>query len=534
MLLKEPEIKRLVNICLHGGADIIPIHLPNGRDTRWPGFCNPSILWDEKDQDFKFILRNVNYVLHANKYIDKNWTGWGPLYYANPDFDGKNLKTQNYIAASKDPFTNPFVFSLIKTAPYTPRWEFQGQEDARVVRWNDQLMTTGVRRDDNTTGQGRMEIMHLKDSGSNDAVEYSQGYTVRIQGPGKDDSYCEKNWMPITDIPYHYVQCTNPTRIYKVNSGGGIELVVEKPKINLPGHEYPLMEHDMLRGSSQCIPWNGGHVAIVHTCELWFTGNHRKVARYNHLFVFWDADWNIKATSPVFSFNDHPVEFTCGLAFHDGFFYIPFALQDNHTYLMKVPEPVIHNFIFNKDNMMDMFHHLDQATSLYQGADSTLFDPKATADGLYNMAVEYNKQGQLAKAYCILSYVLDRQQDLVWNVVSVYDARFVMARVLADLGRRDNMEISLWLQCINEDRSIPDGWLAAAMFYLYRGGYVEALFHAETAWKLYNEGNRSHFYNKQDIESAYESCRWETNEYTRSYPYFITHGINKDFDKKVF
>lgn len=38
----------------------------------------------------------------------------------------------------------------------------------------------------------------------------------RIEPPTK--SYCEKNWMPILDMPFHYVKWTSPTEVVKVNT----------------------------------------------------------------------------------------------------------------------------------------------------------------------------------------------------------------------------------------------------------------------------------------------------------------------------
>lgn len=39
----------------------------------------------------------------------------------------------------------------------------------------------------------------------------------RIPAPGANDTYCEKNWMPILDMPYHYVKWSNPLEIVKVD-----------------------------------------------------------------------------------------------------------------------------------------------------------------------------------------------------------------------------------------------------------------------------------------------------------------------------
>ena len=62
--LQEPQVKHFVNYCLLGGARIrkMDLHL---NDPMWPGSCNPSIMYDKKTEKFKFIVRNVNYVMHG-------------------------------------------------------------------------------------------------------------------------------------------------------------------------------------------------------------------------------------------------------------------------------------------------------------------------------------------------------------------------------------------------------------------------------------------------------------------------------------
>jgi len=99
----------------------------------------------------------------------------------------------------------------------TPVWEFIGLEDARVVDWKDKLYLTGVRRDTKTDGEGRMELSTI-DAGSKETERY------RIEPPTK--SYCEKNWMPILDMPFHYVKWTNPTEVIKVDPKTGTSKTV--------------------------------------------------------------------------------------------------------------------------------------------------------------------------------------------------------------------------------------------------------------------------------------------------------------------
>lgn len=94
----------------------------------------------------------------------------------------------------------------------TPVWEFIGLEDARLVKWEDKLFMIGVRRDTKPNGEGRMELSEIEVT-SKGVKEINR---IRIQSPDPK-SYCEKNWMPILDMPYHMVKWTNPTEVVRLN-----------------------------------------------------------------------------------------------------------------------------------------------------------------------------------------------------------------------------------------------------------------------------------------------------------------------------
>ena len=49
---------------------------------------------------------------------------------------------------------------------------------------------------------------------TNDKVIEINRYRIGV--PDKT-SYCEKNWMPIIDKPFHFVKWSNPTEIVKVS-----------------------------------------------------------------------------------------------------------------------------------------------------------------------------------------------------------------------------------------------------------------------------------------------------------------------------
>ena len=522
IVLQEPDVKYFVNYCLMGGATVTPMDI-DIHDPMWPGWCNPSIMWDERDQNFKMIIRNVNYVLHGASDMIKNQSSWGPVLYSIPESDGRNLKTRNFIGTCKDPATDPWHFQLINTTPYTPIWEFQGEEDARILRWDDKIYTTGVRRDDNKDGRGRMELMHISESGAHELS--------RVKVKALDESsYCEKNWMPIKDMPFHYVQLANPTVVVKTNpKTGKTEEVVRKERV----HGMVDEKFDLLRGSSQVVSWGDYYVALVHTCELWLTPNDRKYSKYLHVFVVWDKDWNIVRMSPLFSFANYNVEFTCGLEYHNGKFYIPFAIEDNFVFLMTVDEEIIRKFIYNDETVMlaDKMHNIS-AVNVSLPQHLRIFEPLGDVivdqSMLFNTALTYYNKKFYAAAYCIFCRSIE-------TYAYTYGERFMAARCIADLGHRDTHEISMWMNCILHDENRPEGYMAAAMYYKCRGHYIEALYYAQKAMDYLKVwGDRPlMYYSKQAMERLYHECVYETAYYDASIKYFDDNNISHNENRRV-
>ena len=110
------------------------------------------------------------------------------------------------------------------------KWTFAGLEDGRLVNWNDKVYITGVRRDTTDNGQGRMELSELKKISSH-PTEISR---VRIEHPTDPNSYCEKNWMPILDMPYHFLRHADPVELVKVNcKDKSCKVIIKKPKLIL-------------------------------------------------------------------------------------------------------------------------------------------------------------------------------------------------------------------------------------------------------------------------------------------------------------
>ena len=508
--LPKSQMNYFVNYCLHGGA--IVKYIPfNTHNPDWPGFCNPSVMWDEQDKEFKMILRNVNYILHDSKKI---WSQNISILYSNPDKDNRNLKTQNWLGRCKDPINEDFEFTMIATTPYEPQWEFQGQEDGRILRWKGQLISTGVRRDDNTVGRGRMEVMFLDKDDEGDG--YHQSFSAKVPAPGDDSTYCEKNWMPIQDQPYRYVRMSNPTQVISVSTMGETKIIIDKPKQELG----ELDKFDMVRGSSQVIPYKDGYIALVHTCTLWWTANGRKVAKYYHAFIMWDNDWNIIHHSPVFSFGGFDVEFTCGMEYHDGNFYIPFAINDNVPFLLIVPQNIIYKFICGfKDEVVNY----TEKTPFYNTPeDCQILLPNVDISGImWNAYIrkEYN-----------LSYA-GYMRNINANIGSNFINHFMAARSIADIGGRDAHEISMWIKSLESDPDRPESYFAIAMFYYCRYRFEEAYFYAmQGMQKLQTYKGPYIYYTLESMNNIFNLCLWQTEKYIEHPRY----NIDDHIDKKAF
>jgi len=321
-----------VKLALENGGSIKPL-LISSKDLSGPSLTNPSVI--VVDGKILVNVRNVNYTLYHSE-LGRFEHAWGPLVYVHPENDS-HLRTTNYILQLDDNL-DPIWYSKIDTSDfdtYQPQWDFVGLEDARLVRWNDKLFMCGVRRDTKTNGEGRMELSEIIINKS--FVKEKLRY--RIEPPNDPDSYCEKNWMPILDMPFHFVKWTNPTEVVKVN----LKTRTSKT-IFISGNVISNLPD--LRGSSQVIKYKDFRICLVHDCNLFHNKMGQKDATYLHRFIIWDKDWNIVKISDAFSFMDGEIEFCCGMYFYKNDLLITFGFQDNAAFILQVPKQIIDNMIY--------------------------------------------------------------------------------------------------------------------------------------------------------------------------------------------
>jgi len=327
-------MNNFVKYVLDNGGSITPLTIA-AQHTKGTGLFNPSVYYDESTDTVLLNLRHCQYTLyHAEKCIYEH--EYGPLVYLNPEND-VTLTTTNYLCSIDPNSLNVRTYSKIDTSKLDvkPIWEFVGLEDCRVVRWGDKLYVSGVRRDTTTHGQGRMELSEIV---VEDGIP-KEVSRFRIPAPGKDDSYCEKNWMPVVDMPYHYVKWCNPTQVVKVDP----EL---KTCVNafLDESKYVVKPYDY-RGGSQVITFGNYRIALTHVVRLFKSEAGRKNATYRHCFIVWDKDWNVIKHTEPFDFMSAEVEFCAGMTKYKDDYLISFGFQDNAAYLLKVTNETMEKII---------------------------------------------------------------------------------------------------------------------------------------------------------------------------------------------
>lgn len=315
---------------IKSGGDIFPLILPS-TITGGTGLMNPSVL--VIDDKVVVNVRHVNYTFyHSEAKLFQH--PWGPLTYIHPEND-MHLRTINYYCELDSNFDiarfNKIDSSVFDT--YEPQWDFVGLEDARLVKWHDKLYITGVRRDTTTNGQGRMELSEIVV----ESARVTEVSRFRIPPPKDPNSYCEKNWMPILDLPFHYVKWTNPTEVVQVDPASQTSTTV-----HLGNSVY--IPRD-LRGGSQVITLDNCYITLTHEVDLFNSEVGRKDALYRHRFVIWDKSWNFVKITKDFSLMGAHVEFAVGMCQHKEDILITFGYQDNAAFIIKVPVTSLYEFI---------------------------------------------------------------------------------------------------------------------------------------------------------------------------------------------
>lgn len=321
----------LVQRAVSNGGKLVPLVIPEGASS---GLMNPSIFTDN-DGDLLVNLRHINYTLYHAENTQRFPTIWGPLAYLHPESD-LTLRTTNYLCKlNQDLEITNYTKVDTSALDVPPMWEFHGEEDCRLVQWEGDYYLIGVRRDTTTHGEGRMEYSKITLDKDNWTAKEVQ--RVRIPAPDPNTSYCEKNWMPVLDKPYHFVKWTMPTELVKTDPNKEVcETVFIK--------QTPSITHDQ-RGGSQVIRWGSMYIAFTHEVDLFHNYLGQKDAFYRHRLIMWDEQFNFAGASTPFTFLDARVEFCVGATVHNGDLLLTFGFQDNAAFVLQVPKLVVEDLI---------------------------------------------------------------------------------------------------------------------------------------------------------------------------------------------
>ncbi len=333
----------LATYALKRGGSLHPLILPKEVLGNESGIMNPSIFIHKGK--ILVNVRHVNYILYHSE--GKRFPHqWGPLVYVHPEND-VTLRTHNVLCELDSNLNLKTAQRVNMVLDTEPTWNFIGLEDARLFSWNDKLYLCGVRRDCyDDKGKGRMEMAEI-DFVDGEWKEISRN---PIPAPGDDSSYCEKNWMPVLDMPNHFVKWTNPVQLveYDIENRTTTDVINDKDK-------YVPMPKDF-RGGSQVIRINENQrMAFVHETNLLRDPFGRKDGNYAHKVVIWDNDWNIQHVSREFHFmgtyydhvrsQDYNIEFVTGCAIHGDNILVSFGWQDNASYILRIPQKVFFDFL---------------------------------------------------------------------------------------------------------------------------------------------------------------------------------------------
>lgn len=341
--MHDMHLYGLATFALKRGGKLYPITLPKEL-TRETGIMNPSI-YVYKGR-ILMNIRHVNYTLYHSEG-KKFPHQFGPLAYIHPEND-VTLTTYN-IMCELDGHMNVISSGRIDTSELDtpPTWNFIGLEDGRLFSWDDRLFLCGVRRDCyDDKGTGRMEMQE---------IEYIDGQWKEVSrnpipAPGDNSTYCEKNWVPVLDMPYHFVKWTNPTEVVKFD----IEKKTTETVVLDESKKVPMYRD--LRGGTQVLRLNENQrIAITHEVDLGRDTFGRKDGHYVHRAIIWDNDWTIQHHTQEFHFmgtqtdpvtgNSFHIEFATGMAFIDNRVLISYGLQDNACFVLELPKEVFTEFL---------------------------------------------------------------------------------------------------------------------------------------------------------------------------------------------
>lgn len=271
----------------------------------WTRF-NPSIATHPDRPGLAMTVRSANFLLI-----------W-PCEYAVND-GGDVIQTRNYLLELTAELAISYACQIDDAAfrPEPPLFPVAGFEDCRLFRYRHAWWMSAAVRDRNPGGKSQVALLRL--DGSTVITEHLLSST--------SDRH-EKNWMPVLDPEekeLRFVYSCFPTILLRYDDAAKVVTpLLTQPAPNI-AREF--------RGGSQCIPFEGGHLCLVHEA-VWLDDESRA---YTHRWVWFDAEWKLARLSRPFVFQAKGIEFAAGITQHDDDLVISYGRSDREAFLVRVP-----------------------------------------------------------------------------------------------------------------------------------------------------------------------------------------------------
>ncbi len=261
-------------------------------------------------------IRCVNYTMDEQGRYLINGT--------NGEANGTNpIDTRNFIVELDADFNT-----------YSPReiiWDrgpvkfdlVTGLEDVRLWRVGSQLHFNACVRELLSSGMPQQIMGKLTHDPSK--------FDLRVEDwrPISDGNQCEKNWMHRDEFNF----------VYRLG-----QVVHADHYPNIIQSETNIHVGD-IAGSSQCIPFKGGHLCVVH--EAIHGPNGKRT--YWHRFAWMNQRGEPRRLSKPFVFFERQIEFCAGLAYHPNHntLLISFGVRDAEAWVGSIAAEDVANMLGN-------------------------------------------------------------------------------------------------------------------------------------------------------------------------------------------
>jgi len=285
---------------------------------------------------------------------DKNWSAFNPSIAKNPAGEiAMVVRSSNYLLGVIQAYstlttgldiTNRVFFAEMNSElQVTDMYELEvvgeleftrGIEDSRLFWRDDSWYITSVILEKEHTRFARLGLFKID-------LEKRQAIFIEKYDSEEFGKKPEKNWgMVANEKVKEFDFIYGPNVVYKNG----------KTK-KLSGKKY-----SKLRGNTQLIPWEDGYLAVNHYMRMQtnkkmyfnpvtFESQWMDFRHYYHLFVKYDKEGRIVATSDEFVFNVTGIEFAAGIIEHNGKIVVTYGHNDAESWMVTLDVETVRDML---------------------------------------------------------------------------------------------------------------------------------------------------------------------------------------------